>query len=132
MLERMLPDGALQAGIYAQGFRFFESLNMFGFLVAGLLLPMFSRMLKQGADTGPLTGLALRLVLSGTSILAMTLTWPPHCAQVSIPNTRLRRWVQLIARCRSAGVRRFGALGFARPAGVTSARHRLCGANTPW
>ncbi len=71
MLERMLPNGALQAGIYAQGFRFFEAFNMLGFLFAGLLLPMYSRMLKEKADVGPLTGLALRLVLAGTLAVAV-------------------------------------------------------------
>ncbi|MBS1569422.1 MAG: polysaccharide biosynthesis C-terminal domain-containing protein [Bacteroidetes bacterium] len=71
MLERMLPDGALQAGIYAQGFRFFEAFNMLGFLFAGLLLPMYSRMLKQKEDVGPLTGLALRLVLAGSLAVAV-------------------------------------------------------------
>ena len=71
MLERMLPDGALQAGIYAQGFRFFEAFNMLGFLFAGLLLPMFSRMLRQGDDVAPLTGLAFRLILSGSIAVAV-------------------------------------------------------------
>ena len=71
MLERMLPDGDLQAGIYAQGFRFFEAFNMLGFLFAGLLLPMYSRMLKNKDDVGPLTGLALRLVLAGTLAVAV-------------------------------------------------------------
>ncbi|MBZ0205768.1 MAG: polysaccharide biosynthesis C-terminal domain-containing protein [Flavobacteriales bacterium] len=71
MLERMLPDGDLQAGIYAQGFRFFEAFNMLGFLFAGLLLPMYSRMLKNKEDVGPLTGLALRLVLAGTLAVAV-------------------------------------------------------------
>lgn len=71
MLERMLPDGDLQAGIYAQGFRFFEAFNMLGFLFAGLLLPMYSRMLKNKEDVGPLTGLALRLVLAGTLAVAI-------------------------------------------------------------
>ena len=46
MLERMLPDGELQAGIYAQGFRILDAASMLGFLFAGILLPMFSRMLK--------------------------------------------------------------------------------------
>ncbi len=71
MLERMLPDGRLHAGIYAQGFRFFEAFNMLGFLLAGLLLPMFSRMLKHGENIGPLTGLATRLVLAGTLAVAI-------------------------------------------------------------
>ena len=71
MLERMLPDGALQAGIYAQGFRFFEAFNMLGYLFAGLLLPMFSRMIKQREDVAPLTGLAYRLVLAGALAVAI-------------------------------------------------------------
>lgn len=71
MLERMLPDGAVQAGIYYQGFRWFEALNMLGYLVAGLLLPMFSRMLKERDDVSPLAGLAFRLVMSGAIAIAV-------------------------------------------------------------
>jgi len=71
MLERMLPDGAVQAGIYAQGFRFFEALNMLGFLVAGLLLPLFSRMLKERSDVSELTVLGFRLVLAGSLAVAV-------------------------------------------------------------
>jgi len=64
----------------------------------------------------------------------MTRTLPPHCSQVSIsiPKTRLRRCAQVIARCRSAGVRGSDVVGVPRPAGVTTVRQRLCGANTPW
>jgi O-antigen/teichoic acid export membrane protein len=47
MLERMLTDGKLQAGIYAQGFRILDAASMVGFLFAGILLPMFSKMLKH-------------------------------------------------------------------------------------
>ncbi len=71
MLERLLPDGALQAGIYAQAFRFFEAFNMLGYLLAGLLLPMFSRMLATGQPVAPLAGLAFRLVWAGTVALAV-------------------------------------------------------------
>ena len=48
MLERMLNDNSVQAGIYAQAYRFFEASNMFAYLFAALLLPIFSRMLKLG------------------------------------------------------------------------------------
>jgi O-antigen/teichoic acid export membrane protein len=47
MLERMLPDGPLQAGIYAQGFRILDAASMLGFLFAGILLPMFAKMIKH-------------------------------------------------------------------------------------
>ncbi|MCW5900312.1 MAG: polysaccharide biosynthesis C-terminal domain-containing protein [Flavobacteriales bacterium] len=80
MLERMLPDGDTEAGIYAQGFRFFEAFNMLGFLVAGLLLPMFSRMLKEGEDVAPLAMLAFRLVLAGALAVAV-FAWP-HAREV--------------------------------------------------
>ena len=71
MLERLLPDGPLQAGIYQQGFRFFEAFNMLGYLVAGLLLPMFSRMIQQRDDPAQLTALAWRLMLAGSLTVAI-------------------------------------------------------------
>ncbi|MFO7827514.1 MAG: oligosaccharide flippase family protein [Bacteroidales bacterium] len=55
MLERMLPDGKEQAGIYAQGFRILDAAAMFAFLYAGLLLPMFSRMIKHKEPINQLT-----------------------------------------------------------------------------
>ncbi len=55
MLERMLPDGKEQAGIYAQGFRILDAAAMFAFLFAGLLLPMFSRMIKRKESVNQLT-----------------------------------------------------------------------------
>lgn len=47
MLERLLEDGKAQAGIYAQGFRLLDAANIFALLVAGLLLPIFARLIKQ-------------------------------------------------------------------------------------
>jgi len=71
MLERLLPDGNLQAGIYAQAFRLLDAANMIGYLFAGLLLPMFSRMLKQKEDVRPLALLGAKLLLLPTVSLAM-------------------------------------------------------------
>lgn len=47
MIERMLPDGDRQAGIYAQAYRLLDAANMIAFLFAGLLLPIFSNMIKH-------------------------------------------------------------------------------------
>lgn len=49
MLERLLPEpiGKQQAGIYAQAFRLLDAVSMFGVLVAGLLLPIFAKMIKH-------------------------------------------------------------------------------------
>jgi len=46
MLERIHPNGAYEAGVYAQGFRLLDALFMFGMIFAGLLFPIFSRQLK--------------------------------------------------------------------------------------
>ncbi len=66
-------------------------------------------------------------------------TAPPQARHVStsILDTRLRRWAQVMAARRSAGVRSCacsGALGLLplpRFAGVTCSRYLLLGANTP-
>ncbi len=48
LLERMLQeDGDYQNGMYVSAYRILDALNMFGFLFAGMLLPMFSRMLAK-------------------------------------------------------------------------------------
>jgi len=48
MLERILPFriGANEAGIYASAYRLLDASNMIAFLFSGLLLPIFSRMIK--------------------------------------------------------------------------------------
>lgn len=69
MLERMLPDGAYQSGLYAKGFTLMEAGNMVTYLFAVILLPVFTRMLKRGEDIGPTLGLSFRWVLSGSWVL---------------------------------------------------------------
>lgn len=63
MLERMLPDGKEQAGIYAQGFRILDAAAMFAFLFAVLLLPIFSRMIKQKNPVNQLTLFSFLLLI---------------------------------------------------------------------
>ena len=72
MLERLLPDGKLQAGIYAQAFRISDACCMFALLFANLLLPMFSRMLKQGENVAGL--LKLSTVTMAVPVTAGALT----------------------------------------------------------
>ncbi len=69
MLEKMLDNGAEQAGYYAQGYRFFEAANMIGYLFAALLLPIFSNMLKKKESVDELVMLAFKLIFSGSLIL---------------------------------------------------------------
>lgn len=63
MMERMLTDGKEQAGIYAQAFRLLDAAVMFAYLFAGLLLPMFSKMIKNNEAIGPLLKLSFSLLI---------------------------------------------------------------------
>ena len=72
MLERLLPDGKVQAGIYAQAFRISDACCMFALLFANLLLPMFSRMLKQCENVAGL--LRLSTVTMAVPVTAGALT----------------------------------------------------------
>ena len=64
IMERILPDGAEQTGIFAQAYRLLDAANMIGFLFAGLLLPLFARMIKLEERINELVNLSLSLILS--------------------------------------------------------------------
>jgi len=64
MLENMLDDESETAGVYAQGFRFYEAAGMFSFLFGTLLLPIYSRMLKQNQRIEEVLRLSSNLLLS--------------------------------------------------------------------
>jgi O-antigen/teichoic acid export membrane protein len=70
MLERILENGRQQAGIYAQSFRILDAAGMFAFLFAGLLLPIFSRMIKKGQDVGEMVRLSFTLIIVPAATLA--------------------------------------------------------------
>lgn len=71
LLERLAPNGATQAGIFAQAFRLLDAGNMFAYLFAVLLLPMFARMLKLRESVSELSALALKLLVVPASVLAL-------------------------------------------------------------
>ncbi|MFC2087424.1 polysaccharide biosynthesis C-terminal domain-containing protein [Bacteroidota bacterium] len=62
MIERLLPEGKYQTGIYAQSFRIFNALAMFALLFANLLLPMFSRMIKNKEPVDQLVHLSFTML----------------------------------------------------------------------
>ncbi len=64
IIERFLPDGALEAGKYAAAFRLLDvSNNMSGVLFAGILLPVFGRMLALREDIGPIVRLSINILM---------------------------------------------------------------------
>ncbi len=75
ILEWLIPDGRFHAGVYAASYRLLDAFNMVGYLFAGLLLPMFSRLLStpgSRAEIPPLLRLSLQLVWAGTVTLAVS------------------------------------------------------------
>mgnify|MGYP002397506567 CR=1 FL=1 len=72
MLNRMLPEGNLQAGIYAQGFRVLDAATMFAFLFAGLLLPIFSTMIKRKQKVDQMVSLSVMLLFVPVILLSVS------------------------------------------------------------
>lgn len=79
VLEWILPDGRHEAGVYAAAYRLLDAFNVIGLLFAGLLLPMYSRLLRKrekeqllaqpsaaGNELSELVKLALQLIWVGT------------------------------------------------------------------
>lgn len=71
-LERMLggDEGKYQAGIYAQSYRIMDAFNQFALLFAGLLLPMFARLLKHKEPIHQLLNMSMMLLGIPAIILA--------------------------------------------------------------
>lgn len=76
MIEQLLPNGAVEASLYASAYRLFEACNMIGFLFAGLLLPIFSRMLKVGEDISDLASFSFQML--GVGALTIICCCAPH------------------------------------------------------
>ncbi len=73
MLERMLPFrvGANAAGIYASANRLLDAANMIAFLFAGLLLPIFARMIKLKHNVEGMVRLSFSLLVIPAMIVAI-------------------------------------------------------------
>lgn len=73
MVERLLPDGDVQAGHYAAGYRLLNAMNMVGWLLAGLLIPMYARLTAAGESVQPLLRFSARLLFVGSVCLVVPL-----------------------------------------------------------
>lgn len=71
MLERILPNGAEQSGIYAAAYRLLDSANMISFLFAGLLLPIFARMLKFKDSVEQLIKLSFSILITPAIVIVI-------------------------------------------------------------
>jgi O-antigen/teichoic acid export membrane protein len=66
LINRILPapDGEIQSGIYAKGFRLFDAANQIAYLFAVLLLPIFSNMIAAGKSVTEIVKLAFSLLFT--------------------------------------------------------------------
>ncbi|MBK7344636.1 MAG: polysaccharide biosynthesis C-terminal domain-containing protein [Saprospiraceae bacterium] len=74
LLERLLPDGDHEAGIYYMAYRLLDAANNMALLFAGLLLPMLSQLLAKKEDVQPLVVLGTRLLLAGSLVASVAVS----------------------------------------------------------
>ena len=73
MIERLLEDGATQAGIYAHGFRILDAASQYALLFSILLLPMFAKMLVNKENVSRLLKISFLLLVIPAIIIAVNL-----------------------------------------------------------
>jgi len=87
LLINLLPDGELQAGMFARAYRIPEAFAMIPFLFAGLLLPIFSKMLKNNQNTDEIVHTSVSLLLVPMGIFACTAAvWSSEIMQFLYPD----------------------------------------------
>lgn len=75
--------GNEQSGIYAQAFRLLDAGQNFALLFPVLLLPLFSKMIKEKQSVAELVKLSFSIIISGTLIVAITsLFYSDHIMQL--------------------------------------------------
>ncbi len=72
LLRRLLPDGDVQTGIYAQSYRLLDAVSQFSLLFANLLLPIFSRMIKKKENVSELVVFSFFLLIAPVIIFAVS------------------------------------------------------------
>ncbi len=71
MIERLLPDGAAAAGHYAAGYRLLDAVNTVGWLLAGLLLPMYARLHARREELADLLRFSVHLLVGGAVVVSI-------------------------------------------------------------
>lgn len=74
LIDKLLPKeiGAYQAGVYAQAFRLLDAGQNFAFLFSVLLLPLFSKMIKERKPINDLVKLSFSILVTGALIIAFS------------------------------------------------------------
>ena len=86
MIERLLPNGAHEAGLYASAYRLLDASNLLGFLFAGLLMPMFAKLLQEKTPVLPLVRLSFQAIwVAGTTLAAASFVFRTPIMQLLYP-----------------------------------------------
>lgn len=64
-INTLHPDGNRQVGYYMHGYRLLDACWMFGVLFGGILLPIFSRLIKEKSSVSGIMTNAFNLLISG-------------------------------------------------------------------
>ena len=87
MIGQMLENGDQEADHYAAAYRLLDAANMFGYLFATLLLPMFARQLKLRAAVHDLVKMGIQFIWAGAIPLALwTVVFAPEIMQALYPD----------------------------------------------
>jgi Na+-driven multidrug efflux pump len=71
MVEQITNN--IEAVNYAHGYRFFLAFNMLGYLFAGLLLPIFSKLIKDKDNVVPVSWLSFKLIFLLSVIIGVSI-----------------------------------------------------------
>ena len=106
LLERMLDDGGVQAGVYSRSYRLFDAGNNISNLFAIMLLPMFANAIAQKADLRDLTKTSFNTIVAMTGIVTvmcvfyrqeiMTLMYHPEVGETEVAYLlRMKRYANV-------------------------------------
>ncbi len=86
LMERLLPNGKYEAGVYAAAYRLLDvANNVTGVLFAGILLPVFGRMLAKRESVQELTTLCTNLLLPvAISAIALSAYWGEEIMKLNL------------------------------------------------
>ncbi len=100
MIDKMLPDGDNQAGIYAAAFRLLDACNMIGFLFAGILMPMFSKLLADIKNTQvelqSLVEMSFQIIWAGVLTLAISVYFFRNEVMLFLYETATPYWGEIL------------------------------------
>ena len=74
LIEWLMPhkQGIHQVSLYTHGFRLLDAVSMFGVLFAGMLLPIFSKMIKMKQSIGEMVSFSFSLIIFLSLTIAMS------------------------------------------------------------